>query len=537
VLAECDRLLEQRAPGRIVLLRSFDMHWRLHEGSLDGGGEIEAVAEEVADAIDRRARANAGAPPGEEGIAVFDNEVAWHGAHLLAVARGASRKAWYFARLEAEGEPPGALGRHENVAVAREVVLRLAREGALPEVLRGLSSRAVEALARVVCPEEHGSDEGHGDRLSRDASGPASHPVRAAQILAFVQGAPLGPRPAPRDRRLPLPGSHGPGEERHGEATPPVDSAPASAVQPRATEAQEARASAPGKDVHSGAITTDGDRRDAVLRTSFGGLFYLLNPGLELGVGEALWKACLPVNAVLGRVAELWLGPEGAADSARALFAGTSDAYACAPVSHEAQREIAATLLESLVAALSRRQLAALPVASVGLTGTRDQRCIVVTSGAFVLFAAPATSPTEATASLSAFLARWPRSAPEPLGPPAIAELDPSGRVVAARSRPSPSLPSADTIGEQLLLAQVAGVTSHLFAARLRHDPGLDFPELRARYLAVPAEIALAEASMCVSIPMESVDLDVRRSGLDRDPGWVPWLRRTVRFEFVESIA
>jgi hypothetical protein len=39
---------------------------------------------------------------------------------------------------------------------------------------------------------------------------------------------------------------------------------------------------------------------------------------------------------------------------------------------------------------------------------------------------------------------------------------------------------------------------------------------------------------MTIRLPMERVDLDVRRAGLDRDPGWVPWLGRCVRFEFVE---
>jgi hypothetical protein len=40
---------------------------------------------------------------------------------------------------------------------------------------------------------------------------------------------------------------------------------------------------------------------------------------------------------------------------------------------------------------------------------------------------------------------------------------------------------------------------------------------------------------MEVRLPMERIDIAVRRAGLDRDPGWVPWLARTVRFEFVES--
>jgi hypothetical protein len=33
---------------------------------------------------------------------------------------------------------------------------------------------------------------------------------------------------------------------------------------------------------------------------------------------------------------------------------------------------------------------------------------------------------------------------------------------------------------------------------------------------------------------MESIDLAVRKAGLDRDPGWVPWMERNVRVEFEE---
>jgi len=34
-------------------------------------------------------------------------------------------------------------------------------------------------------------------------------------------------------------------------------------------------------------------------------------------------------------------------------------------------------------------------------------------------------------------------------------------------------------------------------------------------------------------LPLEDVDLRVRRLGLDSDPGWCPWLGRIVAFHFV----
>ncbi|MEO8549053.1 MAG: hypothetical protein ABI678_03750, partial [Kofleriaceae bacterium] len=45
--------------------------------------------------------------------------------------------------------------------------------------------------------------------------------------------------------------------------------------------------------------------------------------------------------------------------------------------------------------------------------------------------------------------------------------------------------------------------------------------------------IVATEDELTVELPLSSVDLDVRRAGLDRDPGWIPWLRRTVRIVHV----
>jgi hypothetical protein len=36
-----------------------------------------------------------------------------------------------------------------------------------------------------------------------------------------------------------------------------------------------------------------------------------------------------------------------------------------------------------------------------------------------------------------------------------------------------------------------------------------------------------------VAMPADRVDLDVRRAGLDLDPGWVPWLGVVVGYRYV----
>ena len=42
-----------------------------------------------------------------------------------------------------------------------------------------------------------------------------------------------------------------------------------------------------------------------------------------------------------------------------------------------------------------------------------------------------------------------------------------------------------------------------------------------------------AQTHADVVLPLDTVDLRVRRLGLDSDPGYVPWLGRILRFHFV----
>jgi hypothetical protein len=47
-----------------------------------------------------------------------------------------------------------------------------------------------------------------------------------------------------------------------------------------------------------------------------------------------------------------------------------------------------------------------------------------------------------------------------------------------------------------------------------------------------PGRILLTRADLDVTLPLSSVDLRIRRAGLDLDPGWVPWFGRVVRFHY-----
>jgi hypothetical protein len=275
-----------------------------------------------------------------------------------------------------------------------------------------------------------------------------------------------------------------------------------------------------------------------IVRTEFGGLFYLLAPALELGLGEMLWRACVLEASALSRLASAILGEAGCGDPAPTLFGGI-DPHTRRPVIHpEQQYEAARALLRALVEAIPRRGIARLPEVVLGLTETGRGRLLAaaVPSGAFSLFAWPSRTLAEAEQGLKVFLSEWPASAPTPRCQPGLAELDGTARVVAdygAGISPALLLPQDDDLPGAALLAQCAGTLCHLFAARAK-SLQVDSPStLVARHFAVPAQVELASDAMTVRLPMERIDIALRRAGLDRDPGWVPWLRKTVRLEFV----
>lgn len=59
-------------------------------------------------------------------------------------------------------------------------------------------------------------------------------------------------------------------------------------------------------------------------------------------------------------------------------------------------------------------------------------------------------------------------------------------------------------------------------------DPG--FEAVLVRVIARPGRIVRTRTHLDVLLPLDGVDLDVRRAALDVDPGWVPFLGRIVRF-------
>ena len=493
VLERCDELLEARAPGRVVLLRTFDMHWRLVDGGLHVESEVEAFADKVAEAIDARAREATTTPVPSDDVAVFENEAAWRASYLACFARRAASDAWYFAPLQREGEPPGALTRAENHALAIDTVNRLAHDGLLEGVLTALPIRATVALAKVVLGDKDGvtgEASGSSGSARSDARAPENNGRWRERLVAFARSVGTRPHAAANATGFTAP----PSTFGVSLAIPdlPIDAPPS-------------------------------------IETAYGGLFYLLNAAIELNVGEALWKVCVDEPAILVRAAAAILGPEAGDDPAASLFAGVPLCYPLAPVPADAQCEVALVLYESLLRALPRRGLASLPEVTLAVAGSPGGRVLLATPRAstHVLFAAPADTPQQAKAAVAAFLDHWPRSATAPHASTAIAELDVSTRLVAERGLLAPPLALTDVPDRfaAMLVAQVAGSVAHLFETRVG---GADV----VRRIPVAARVWLEAERMRVEMPMESIDIDVRRAGFDASPGWVAWLRRKVEISF-----
>jgi hypothetical protein len=277
------------------------------------------------------------------------------------------------------------------------------------------------------------------------------------------------------------------------------------------------------------------------LQTRYGGLFYLLSLVLELGIGETLWKVCLPEGRVLTQMAAAILGDDAAADPAPLLFGGVTAAEAAEPlaISLEQQKEVCIETLAATVAALPRLGVGSLPTPLLDIVEGSAGRLLVATCGFPVaIFAWPAPDTAAAVTGIEAFLRVWPTTAGAPQARDMVLGLDASDRLhpaVGYAGMAQCFLPEAPTCADGSVLAQVCGSVLQLFYTRLAAHDGeavSSTAHLVSRCLALPARIALAPEEMTIVMPMDRIEMALRRAALDRDPGWVPWLRRTVRIDF-----
>jgi hypothetical protein len=548
VLERCAALLEQRAPGRVVLIRRLPLHWRLDESMVDDEAQVEHLARSAVDAIERLSLPPMLEPPESEDAAViFDDEAHLRASYLLALARGSP--AWFHAVVHDPAvDPLAVLAVPERRAMAHATLVRLARERILAEALAARPASAVAVFAAALgCnleqslrPEESAQAEADTAELN---SGKAE---ALAELTAIASRWPTLDRAA---RSLALRVHAALLLDVTLEAPDAIALAKAAltsslslpAIEGKRTARLEARSPddrAPTKDGAGleelptlSAVDAVFEETAAVAATRCGGLFFLLDRIQELDLAESLWKACLPEGAVLAAAASALLGSAFVDDKAPLLFGGV-DAVACPEVTSEQHAEVAAATCTALAAALPRRGLADIPVIMVSLADHSTGRLLVAAAenSPFAFFAWPAATAAMLDAGLRALLDTWPHRSTL-AATPALAALDTSGRLRPSRAKPHPLLlPEASGISAAALIAIVAGAPCLLFAARVRVSEPHGVEWFITRYLARQARIRTMEARFDVIFDSQGFDLDVRRAGLDRDPGWLPWLRRKVCF-------
>jgi hypothetical protein len=459
--------LDERTGGRLVFVRRLPLKLRAGRELLADRAELARMAADIAASITWRDDV----PPWQQDVAVFADAIAWRAAYLveLACERG---QEWCFEALA--NEPDGLAGlRDLPVGDVVEILARVWRADALPALLAYLPVSASRELARIVGASESVALGGAIPALAAHDS--IAMIARLVARIATISGARDAPaRAGTADRALQNDAAHTP-IARH-------DCAPV-----------------------------------AALHTQFAGLAYIVRCLLELDIGEILWRACVPEQAVIAAACTTLIGDRH--DPAPEQLAGAL-ARPGFQASPEQRDEIVRAACTSLAAALPRRGLAAVPPLELSFTDGRHGRVLWACLHGLPVFAAPALSPEDARHDVAALIAIWPHG--DIVGPPVIAELDPALiSVQSTNTLPALQLPDELDRNAALIVTVVAGCAAALFRTRAG--------ELE---LAVRGTIHDENGARIFTMPMDSISLAVRRAGLDRDPGWVPWLERYVRIVF-----
>lgn len=526
VLEQFSQIVEATSPGRAVLIRRLAARWSLSAAEMTDPATVMSCAADLADSV---------AAGMSDTVVTFEDEAAWLAAYLRARAAGAAG-AWFHSAWHTAEDGGSPLPR-ETVAAA---LSRLQATGELGVVLASLPPGTLTAVRAVLDTGPKVVRQAHDRRQPAPPDGRPIEPPAVPEQAAQGRGE-SAPTDAPPNVLPPAVSRRDVRDEALPGHAAAAGAGPAGAhpVSPPAIDDVEARLIAA---VAAAAHRTDEEahRRLApsspsMPATRFGGLFYLLARALELGIGESLWKVCLPEGLILAHAVAALLGPDAAGDPAPALFGGVTmgELLACPTVSAEQQAVVCVELLAATAAALPHYGVAPAPEVFLDLVASLAGRMLVASGlGPFALFAWPAPDARSAAAGVAAFLSVWPGSFPPPQARDVLLRLDTRRRLRPASgavARTGPLLPAAPNAPAIALLAQICGMMAELFAVRAA-DAGAS--DLVSRYLAIPGHITLALEAMTIVLPMASIDLAVRRAALDRDAGWVPWLGRSVRIEF-----
>lgn len=576
-LERAGEILERRFPHRVILIRRLTLHVSASPKRLASDTLVQQLARELAERIGQKLRSGLRAD-GE--FVTYDSRSAWLADALVAEADGRCDKPWHLARLGS----PARLIRQLCTTDAEYSPLRtlsiLHEAGRLPDALRGLNRAELIRLAEAL---EIGAPQDAGPRAAAVAARPLDLvpppvPAGAAAAKPFNLVASPGPaavgggalavwgamsderiiqrirdevgsaaakqRTKSTEGRAPH-GSRGsaqktrrsddqapePPDSRHEAArSRPEPAAPGTEYAHRSRDRLPAPTSEPQ--------TIDPDTPVAgTCITELGGLFYLLSLALELEIGETLWKACLPEQQVLSQAARALVADRWPHDPAPRIMGTLTEPEVPLTASPEQVREVVPALFQAFVHACPRRGLGSVPDLGLRLAAAHAEPvlCVTAIGSPFVLYAAPSGSSDQCRTAIEQLLCLWTEREATLYATPELVQIDSTGRLrLRGRSPADPDLflPPAANAASSMLLGVAIGVLCQIFAVRVKHPSISDLGQLTDRYFARPATVEIDKETIRVRMPGDAIDLSVRRAGLDRDPGWVPWLKRTVRFLF-----
>jgi hypothetical protein len=461
----------------LVCVRRLEVRLRVDPCAADGE-VVRGLAALVAEAL------LAGRATG--GMVVYATRAHAVADLVRSVAAGEEARAWAWSQLGLWSEPDGCTGGEAALAAMlaepRRIVPLLASLAADPPALRALAARlpsgAWRALARAAL-RAAGADPDAPDRAA-----PASVPA------------------PPGSGRAHAPGARG-GGARHEPAEPeeiPVALRARLAAALRASRILAALPSSAGADGAAAAAL-------ALLETDPGLLCLGTAPAGPLLAAAAAGVTPVPAAPAVA-VAATRPGPgreaprDGGVASASASPAGPPAAEPTPPRAEGGGRDAAHTVNAGLLFLLPPLGELLAAGAPGRVLAERPLRWTLYRLGGLL---APEASRDDA--ARLAFCGLRPRSAPPdaeapPPGPEERLRLE----SLAAELR----LTVAERLGRPRREAEAA------LAALVRR---------RGRVVADPGWFE-------VSLSLDDVSLEVRRAGLDCDPGWLPWLGVVVRFRY-----
>lgn len=330
------------------------------------------------------------------------------------------------------------------------------------------------------------------------AGAPATALVEGAAMVA--PGAPPPPAAAPRARPAVAPA---PSEV----AAPPVEPAQraedAAAVTPAITDepgapsdVEHVRRTAPASDGRRSPRRSDRALGDAVT-TEHGGLFYLVNLALYLRLYGDDDNLPLPLWDFVALVGRALLDDAAAVDDQ--VWALLAELTGRGDDDPPGARFMPPTDWRLRPAWLA-------PFEAVAKSHASPERLVISHAEGFVIVDVEAHADRESQLAV---------------------ELAPYGTLTCAPAVDELAPLPADTPLDRWL----ARLLPYL-RARLRHGLAIDDSELPALLLAHPARVHVTDTHVDIMLSLESLPIEIRVAGLDRDPGWVAAAGRFIAFHF-----